>query len=107
MGKLIFHYLPNLYVDESEAGSASHIFSSPRLKFYIFQPPLLFMTCRQPLFTIPKRSRCKPANFDAGGRHSTQARKALLSERRFPSQAELAHTTGWFNIQPTYEASFS
>jgi hypothetical protein len=25
MGKLIFHYLPNLYVDESEAGSASHI----------------------------------------------------------------------------------
>jgi hypothetical protein len=23
MGKLIFHYLPNLYVDESEAGSAS------------------------------------------------------------------------------------
>jgi hypothetical protein len=28
MGKLIFHYLPNLYVDESEAGSASHITSS-------------------------------------------------------------------------------
>jgi hypothetical protein len=25
MGKLIFHYLPNLYVDESEAGSTSHI----------------------------------------------------------------------------------
>jgi hypothetical protein len=27
MGKLIFHYLPNPYVDESEAGSASHIAS--------------------------------------------------------------------------------
>jgi hypothetical protein len=28
MGKLMFHYLPNLYVDESEADSASHIGNS-------------------------------------------------------------------------------
>jgi hypothetical protein len=37
MGKLIFHYLPNLYVDESEAGSASlHIGSHCKTYFMSF-----------------------------------------------------------------------